>query len=193
MKFGWQFERGTDVFKDYILELYSQKKNAEDPVTRYLVKIMLNAFGGKFGMKDKFSTLKLIKKGEFKKYDKNYNISLFAEVNEDLMMIKYSGRINETLRKVYNEYSDYLSPLVACRKGGEGQASNTELRKLNRSRGTFSSIPIAAAMTAYARMSINKHKNIVNNLCIYSDTDSVILTKVLEPELIGPELGQFKL
>jgi len=34
----------------YILELYSQKKNAADPVTRYLVKIMLNAFGGKFGV-----------------------------------------------------------------------------------------------------------------------------------------------
>jgi len=138
---------------------------------------MLNAFGG---IKDVFSTLKLIKKAEFKKYDKYYNIFFFADVNEDFMMVKYSGRINESLRKF-------------LKKSTKSQANEKELRKLNKSRGTFSSIPIAAAMSAYARMSINKHKNIDGNLCVYSNTDSVIFTKPLDPMFRFFEIGQFKL
>jgi len=60
---------------------------------------------------------------------------------------------------------------------------------LNKSRGTFSSIPIATAMTAYARISINKHENIKDNLCVYSDANSIILTKSLDPIFISSEIG----
>jgi len=139
---------------------------------------MLNSFGGKFGMKDILSTMTVIRKDDFKKYDKKYNVSAFANINDESMLIKYSGRINETLRKFYKE-----SELE----------SNIDLKRMNRVRGTFSSVPIAAAMTAYARMSINDFKNIPNNPCIYSDTDSVILSKPLMGEVIGYEIGQMKL
>ena len=57
----------------------------------------------------------------------------------------------------------------------------------------MSSIQIAAAISAYARMSINKFKNLPNNPCIYSDTDSVVLKYKLDDMYVGNNLGQFKL
>jgi len=184
------------------MEFYSQKKHATNPVVRYIHKIMLNGFGGKFGMKDILSTMKIIRKEDFKKYDKNYNVSAFADINDEFMLIKYSGRINETLRKFYKE-SGHMSPSFNLAKGvNDGETlplryaameNDLDFKKLNRIRGTFSSVPIAAAMTAYARMSINKYKNIPGNLCIYSDTDSVVLTKPLNNIFIGTDIGQLKL
>jgi hypothetical protein len=46
-----------------------------------------------------------------------------------------------------------------------------------RSMNPLINISIAAAITAYSRIHINKYKNIPDNPCIYTDTDSVILTK----------------
>ena len=52
---------------------------------------------------------------------------------------------------------------------------------------------LAAAVTAYARMELNKYKNMKNNLYIGGDTDSLILSKPLPPAVVGNGLGQFKL
>lgn len=37
------------------------------------------------------------------------------------------------------------------------------------------SVGISAAIAAYSRIEINKYKNLANNKCYYSDTDSVVL------------------
>jgi len=54
-------------------------------------------------------------------------------------------------------------------------------------------VPIAAAITAYARMLINQFKLIALNSDLeidYSDTDSLVLNKPLPPEYIDPaQLG----
>ena len=48
-------------------------------------------------------------------------------------------------------------------------------------------------ISAYARVSINPFKNIIENLAIASNTDSLILRKPLEDHLISKELGKWKL
>ena len=53
------------------------------------------------------------------------------------------------------------------------------------SKGVLSSVGIAAAISAYARISINRFKNDKNNICIYSDTDSVVLQKNLEDRFVN--------
>jgi hypothetical protein len=176
MECGYKFERGEGIFDSFIHGLYEQKKNGSSDVIKYIHKIMLNAFGGKFGMRNITSNMKIIKKDTFNRYDKNYNVSFFADIDDDLMIIKYSGRVNENLRKYYKETIDNM---------GESN--------LFKMRGTFSSIPIAAAMNAYARMSINTMKNLEGNLCLYSDTDSVVLQFSLPDSMVGTELGQYKL
>lgn len=60
-------------------------------------------------------------------------------------------------------------------------------------RGVPSSVPIAAAITAYARIELSEYLNISGNECIYSDTDSVVLKNALDSEHVGKGLGQMKL
>lgn len=56
-----------------------------------------------------------------------------------------------------------------------------------------SSIPIASAVTAYARIHMNKFKNLSGNNCYYTDTDSVIMEKPLPSELVSKAIGDMKL
>lgn len=55
------------------------------------------------------------------------------------------------------------------------------------------SIPIASAVTAYARMYMYEFKTLNNNKCYYTDTDSVFLEKNLDDSYVGSEIGKFKL
>ena len=108
---------------------------------------------------------------------KIYNYTIFAELNDQKVLIKYNRRINEKLRKLlafdYNTVNEEIGYI--------------------KERGLISSIPIAAAISAYARMSINIYKNMPNNKVIYSDTDSLILEKPLDLEVVGTDLGKWKL
>lgn len=60
-------------------------------------------------------------------------------------------------------------------------------------RGIPSAVQIYATVAAYARTSINIYKNIPDNIAIASNTDSLILRQPLPDDLIGKELGQWKL
>jgi hypothetical protein len=55
------------------------------------------------------------------------------------------------------------------------------------------SLPVAIAVTAYARMYMSDFKMKYKDNLYYSDTDSLILDCALPKELVGNELGQFKL
>lgn len=54
----------------------------------------------------------------------------------------------------------------------------------------LSSLPIAAAVTSYARMYMNKFKD---NSLYYTDTDSLFMDKELPSSLVGLEIGKFKM
>jgi hypothetical protein len=57
------------------------------------------------------------------------------------------------------------------------------------------SLPISAATTAYARIAISRYMNIPGNALIYSDTDSVVMSRPLDPALVSrgvPQLGVIK-
>ena len=52
---------------------------------------------------------------------------------------------------------------------------------------------ISCAIAAYARLSINPFKNMISNKLYYSDTDSLVLENKLTDNIVGNELGQWKL
>jgi hypothetical protein len=63
-----------------------------------------------------------------------------------------------------------------------GKAEDISLRVPARKKGGVkSSVSIAAAITAYARISINMFKNIPGNKYLGGDTDSVIMEHPLDP------------
>lgn len=55
------------------------------------------------------------------------------------------------------------------------------------------SIGIAAAITAYARILMSKFKNNSEYNLLYSDTDSIIIDKPLDPKFVGKDIGLMKL
>ena len=55
------------------------------------------------------------------------------------------------------------------------------------------SISIASAITAYSRVFMSKFKNNDKFKLYYSDTDSIFVDKDLPKDLIGNEIGKFKL
>ena len=181
VKYGYKFERGKNLFKDYVETMYDIKKNTNDPVERAMSKLLLNSLYGKFGMRDITSTMKIVDKDEAKKITKDYNYSLFADLSPDKVLIKYSSKLPEPLRKLVKDNDDKEKKNINYLEG------------LSRTRGVPSAVHISAAISAYARMSINNFKNIPGNPCVYSDTDSVVLTKPLQFNTIGKELGQMKL
>ena len=58
---------------------------------------------------------------------------------------------------------------------------------------TQCSLPIASAITAGARVYMSYFKNMEGFTLYYSDTDSIDISKPLDPQYVGAELGQFKL
>jgi hypothetical protein len=61
-------------------------------------------------------------------------------------------------------------------------------------RGVPSSKPIAVCFTAYAHIHLIPFKNDPNNKMLYSDTDSILIEKMIANDLISSsELGKFKL
>ena len=56
-----------------------------------------------------------------------------------------------------------------------------------------SSVQYSAAITAYARMYLNKFKNMTDNTYLGGDTDSIIMKYPLDSKYVGSKLGQFKL
>lgn len=177
--FGYRFERGKDLFKKYVETHYEIKINAEDLTIKNLSKLFLNALYGKFGMREIESRLKNMDVKEANKTAKNYNYSIFAHLNDNKVLIKYSSRVNENLRLLFKNQEE----------------KNTKMNEtgLGKNRGVLSSVQIASAISAYARISINEFKNIPGNPCIMSDTDSVVLPKRLDNKHVGRELGQMKL
>ena len=63
----------------------------------------------------------------------------------------------------------------------------------NLNRHHFGNVAIAAAITSWSRISLDPYKRIEYNECFYSDTDSVVLEKPLDPILISKDIGKMKL
>ena len=150
---------------------------AKDTIERNVAKLMLNSLYGKFGQKDIENRIKIVSKEDANRLIKNYHISYFAEINTDKILIKYSSKLNEKLRRIYSQEENLIQ-------------LETNFKK---ERGVVSAVQISCAIAAYARLSINPFKNISSNSLYYSDTDSIILEKELTENIVGNELGQWKL
>jgi len=98
-------------------------------------------------------------------------------------LIKSEARINNKLKRLYKAYSELNN-------------NNEDLNNIDtyvKHRGIPTTVKISAPIAAYARTSINIYKNIPENIAITSNTDSLILRKSLPDDLIGTELGKWKL
>ncbi len=197
IKFGYSinieycyiFERGKDLFKDFVIDHFEIKKNTSDPELKLIAKLILNSLYGRMGMKDIENIIKIVDIKEAENLDKMSNVSVFSKLSDEKVLVKYSGQLNENLRKLYSNYS------LGLEKNKTIMLNKTELKNsgLNKKVSVPSAVHIAAAITAYARILINDYKNIPGNPCIMSDTDSAVLPYPLPDHLVGDNLGKMRL
>ena len=177
----------NELFGKFVDTLYNIKSTATDNVQRSIAKLTLNSTYGKFGQKEMEYTIKLVPNDKLAKVVSTYHCSYIGNISENVSLIKYGPRLNERLRQLYLEAHRLEMGAIAC-DGSVGTGYS-----LVKQRGIPSAVQISAMISSYARTSINPLKNIPGNLAIASNTDSLILREPLPAELIGSELGKWKL
>ncbi len=176
---GYKFERGKDVFKNYVEKLYNgrlQAKLNNQNSLQLTYKLLLNSLYGRFGMRDIENKLKIVNKEEAKILMTKKNIIFYSEL-ENKVIIRYNNNVNKEIIKSIDIIEN----------------SNSFVDDIKQ-RGVISSIPIAAAITSWALINLSKYLNMEDNKLIYCDTDSVTLEKPLDNKYISStELGKMKL
>jgi len=180
------FDKVEGIFEDYINSIYAKKlksENEKNDIQRLIYKLLLNSLYGRLGIKGNINDLKIIRdKPQGKKITKvleTENSDILYQAN-DLFLVKSEGPLDpEILNLIYKEklYKD----------------ENNGFHCKNPWKGISSSVQFSAAITAYARMHLNKYKNIPGNEYLGGDTDSIILTHPLFAKYVGSSLGLFKL
>ena len=188
------FDKGEGLFYHFIKEMYKRKADARergDGVEELLYKLLQNSLFGKAGQKEIIHSFKLIANDKVKSFELKNKTDLSHEFG------------NKTLIRTQGKIEGELEGIISKVMGGEGDLydeeddkDSKESRDLpmppRKKSGVRSSVSIAAAITAYARINMNKYKNIKGNKYLGGDTDSAIMEKELSKELVGKGLGMMK-
>ncbi len=167
------FERGFDVFKEYIVHFFNLKKNAKTPTEKETSKLNLNTLFGRMGMSNFRDTYNRVSKKKFEELELIFDIKAFIELNEDQVFVRHSKL--PSWDKCQQTGNDYESMLLKYGDNDDNIINNSSA--------------IAAATASWARILMYPHLE----KSYYTDTDSTYQNKPLSPELIGNEKGQFKL
>lgn len=168
---GYYFTDSIKIFTDYVESLYEIRKSYDknEPMN-YVAKLLMNSLYGKMAQDDRHDAIKVFTQEEFNKFSAKTPKNRIKEV------IKLDDKfvVQYKLDRCYNQFN-----------------SNYE--------NHFSSIPIATAITAEARIFMSKFKNNPNFKLYYTDTDSIFVDKSPEemnniiPGIINnDELGKLK-
>lgn len=196
------FERGK-IFKKYVETLYDLRKTfgSEDP-RNMICKLLLNSLYGKFGMDPHLEKWRLVDKDSLLTRGKLPNDVI--ELGDKILISEPDTKNVVVKPSVTKEEANIL---LAKREGVELDVLLTRLTTdkillkernslIKNSQNLDISLPIAAAVTAYARIQIYKFKDyIVKNggTLYYTDTDSIHASMPLPEEMVSGALGQMKL
>lgn len=164
---GYHWQEKEYIFKGYVDKIYNLRMsfNKTDP-KNLICKLLLNSLYGRFGMSPIMEEYKFVvtKDMEQNEWDK---LTFQAEHIElgDVDLIGKTMSMNKNISK--NDGGTYNKLLI--------------------------STPVAIFTTAYARIYMAKLKIKYQDELLYTDTDSLFLTKELPEQYIGKELGKFKL
>jgi hypothetical protein len=93
--------------------------------------------------------------------------------------------------KYYGEYE--VTDVTDFNNGYELLEFQSKETSDNNITGPNVSVVISSAVTAYSRIFMSKFKNLKDNECAYTDTDSAALSKPLPDDFVGSGLGKMKL
>lgn len=179
---GYNFDRETNVFKQYVDKVYSIKSNPINPSKKSMAKSLLNNLLGRFGINLEKSVTKVLSNQVYRTKMLMHKIISYKQISNDKVLVTYIPKLDYGIInshgldfiKIANKYKDKELPPI-----------NT------------TSIVISAAITAYARVHISKLKLDIlsqGGELYYSDTDSIVTNIKLPDYLVSSnKLGLLKL
>lgn len=175
--YGYKFSRGKDIFNKFVNHFYAIKSEGKTAL-KTVAKLVLNSLYGKFGAQEYINETKIMTFEETEKLFKTHDILNV----EDLLDCKRSLVTHCVIpneAKCIESGADYQSLLDKLDSSGH-KSENI-------------SVVLASAITAYARIYINKLKHLYEKSLIYSDTDSLVTDTPIDPKYIGKQIGLLKL
>lgn len=178
------------LFDDFVNDLYKKRLEYKPGNLGFIYKLILNSLSGRFGMS--FNAVKT----------KALDLNNSKEAAQFYQLETYYGLKEKTVfnnNKVLVSYQQHPDIEDLNWKLKNNIISSTEFKnlveKLDKSNSDMNiSVHIASAITAYARIYMHKFKNKYKDSLYYSDTDSLILNKQLNDEMVSDKiLGLFKL
>lgn len=173
---GYIFERDNTIFKEYVELCYNQRIKSKGAL-KTIYKLLLNSLYGRIGINEIYEKTEIVDKNRLNELKITYAISIPPyELFENIYFVRYRIIPDKFLVELF------------------GKNYNEILLKFDRSkRRVKQSVCLAAAITSYARIYINKFIHLPDYKVYYTDTDSIALDKPLPDEYVGENLGQFKL
>lgn len=167
---GYQFEKAL-IFENYITKLYRVKANSPINSAMYLIsKLLMNSLYGRFGLNSKHTFKSFVSESTYLSLEEDVTVDVLdhQEFGDDTVLVEWQTSLDDPLNTIDIDNWDEDS--------------------------SKTSIGIAAATAAYSRVEMTEFKKPNSKLnLIYTDTDCVMVNESLDPILIGPGLGQFKL
>lgn len=185
IKWGYSFDRVCNVFATYVNKLYKMKSYPSNVTQKYLAKSLLNNLLGRFGMDFTKPITNIVNEKTYHEIALTRKITSMKRITDDDILVTYSPEIDEIICNKFN---------VDVNKAIKYNTIPVE-NKESSFKGV--SIPIAAAITSYGRIHINKIKLHILNQggnIFYSDTDSIVTDTELPSSMIDyKDIGKVKL
>ena len=179
---GYSFNKVNNVFTKFVKDLF-EKKSKTVGSEKLINKFLLNSLLGRFGMAiDKLIT-EIVSMDKYNQLLSTRPMNSTLPLSDEDMLVSYKNEISKTITTEHGlDYIDVLNH------------TNKDIEKLH----SFDdvAISISAAVTSYARIYMTKIKRDIlarGGNIYYSDTDSIVTDIELPNNLVGNDLGQFKL
>lgn len=179
---GYNFNIQENVFQKFVDDLYDIRLKAKGMI-KAITKLILNSPFGRLGMNIHRSEFKIVDKVTLDLILSTHVVRSLKELNDNTFIVSFDSDISKSVCE--KSGLDYIKVLESNKKDPENNKKIDDV-----------SITTAAAITAYARIHINKLKVwILDNggKLYYSDTDSIVTDIQFNDDMLGPNLGQLKL
>lgn len=181
IKRGLSFEKASNIFDRYVLTLnkIKEKESKTRGPLYYIVKLLLNALYGKFGMKPIESEFRVIEPKDLRKYTKYCEVEHLVELKDAILIkVKDTPTLEATKTKDFFYNKEKEGPKLATWQKRERSPAH-----------------ISAAIASYSRIVLDKCiRDIGEEHVCYVDTDGIISLKELsETQIDSSALGKWKL
>lgn len=174
VQYGYQFDSKINIFTKFVEDLYNQRQTAiinSNTTISILLKLIINSLYGRIAFIQPTTQTRIIPISKTNYYSNKFIIIEVIALNDKFNLIQYETKsTNNTIQQLLKIENPTSIDNV-------NYNNNNNKKTISY---TNSSIPIAAAIASYARISIIPFKTDPTNQPFYTDTDSIVIEKKID-------------